>query len=195
VRTLYPRADVTVTANPVALDSETVFQKVMLIATRRTLAIHHLTVQHIDDSLAISFDLEVDGSMSLAVAHETATELEAAIRGELGPHIEVESHIEPHPERMLEGHDAPGREFDNISGSLKTFAHEQRRLSDLHSIRVRQTDQGMFVHYHCRFDGGDSVEDVHTAVDRIENELQSKYPEIRRVIAHAEPIGRAQHDL
>jgi hypothetical protein len=30
-------------------------------------------------------------------------------------------------------------------------------------------------------------------VDQIENSLQAKFPTIRRVIAHAEPIGRARH--
>ena len=57
----FPHADITVTANPVPLDSETVFEKVMLLASRRNLAIHHLTVQQIGGKLAVSFDLEVDG--------------------------------------------------------------------------------------------------------------------------------------
>ncbi len=53
----FPSADVTVTVNPVTLDDETVFQRVMLIASRRNLAIHHLTVQEIKGRLAVSFDL------------------------------------------------------------------------------------------------------------------------------------------
>jgi divalent metal cation (Fe/Co/Zn/Cd) transporter len=36
---------------------------------------------------------------------------------------------------------------------------------------------------------------VHKCVDQIENGLQAKFPEIRRVIAHAEPIGRTRHRL
>jgi hypothetical protein len=61
----FPSADVTVTVNPVVLDDETVFQRVMLIASRRNLAIHHLTVQEIKGRLAVSFDLEVDGLVPL----------------------------------------------------------------------------------------------------------------------------------
>jgi cation diffusion facilitator family transporter len=38
----FPTADVTVTTNPVALDSETAFEKINLIANQRGLAIHHL---------------------------------------------------------------------------------------------------------------------------------------------------------
>ncbi|MBI3673907.1 MAG: cation diffusion facilitator family transporter [Rhizobiales bacterium] len=192
VRQAYPHADVTVTANPVALDSETVFQKVMLIASRRNLAIHHLTVQHLKNRLSVSFDLEVDGDMALAAAHETATKLETAIRRELGNHVEVESHIEPQPEHLLEGSDADPKDAHAITGLLQSLAGRQPRLSDLHNIRIRQTDRGMFVHYHCRFDGADTVDAVHACVDHVENGLQAEFPAIRRVIAHAEPLGRSR---
>ena len=190
VKARFPNADITVTANPVALDSETVFQKVMLIAARRNLAIHHLTVQQIKGNLAVSFDLEVDGGTPLSVAHETASGLENAIRRELGPSIEVESHIEPLPERLLAGEDAPAHEREPIEAGLRTFASQQPRLSAVHNIRVRRNDHGLFVHYHCRFAPDDPVEDVHGAVDRIENALLEKFPHIRRVIAHAEPLSQ-----
>lgn len=193
VREAFPNADVTVAANPVALDDETVFQKVMLIAARRNLAIHHVTVQQIKGKLAVSFDLEVDGAMALVEAHETATKLENAIRRELGADVEVESHIEPQPERLLEGKEASPENVTAVTDALLQLAGKQKRLSDLHNIRIRQTDQGVFVHYHCIFAGEESIDDVHACVDQIENRLQEKFPAIRRVIAHAEPAGRARH--
>ena len=39
--------------------------------------------------------MEVDGRMKLGEAHELATRLETAIEDEVGPDIEVETHIEP----------------------------------------------------------------------------------------------------
>jgi cation diffusion facilitator family transporter len=191
----FPSADVTVTVNPVALDDETVFQRVMLIASRRNLAIHHLTVQEIKGQLAVSFDLEVDGLMPLVEAHEYATQLEDAIRSELGPGVEVESHIEPQPERLLSGNDAQAKVAKAITALLMILAKKQPRLSGIHNIRIRENDQGLFVHYHCRFQPSETIDDVHTVVDQIENGLQAKFLTIRRVIAHAEPIGRARHGL
>ena len=191
----FPRADATVTANPVALDSETVFQKVMLIASRRNLAVHHVTVQQIKDRLAVSFDLEVEGGMALAQAHETASQLEDAIRRELGPDVEVESHIEPQPVSMLAGIDAGPAMRGKIVRVLTDLAKKQPRMIDVHNIRIRKTDDGLFVHYHCRFDGAASVDAVHGVIDHVENELQGKFPRIRRVVAHAEPAGRASQDL
>jgi cation diffusion facilitator family transporter len=195
VHEAFPRADITVTANPVALDTETVFQKVMLIASRRGQAIHHLNVQQIDGKLAVSFDLEVDGDMKLATAHEAATRLENSIRRELGAHVEVESHIEPQPEKLLDGAPAPAKVSASIAKVLTQLARKQKDLTDLHNVRIRQTAHGLFVHYHCRFAGDRSVDHVHAAVDHIENGLQDRFPDIRRVIAHAEPIGRARHRL
>ena len=186
----FPSADVTIAANPVALDDETVFQRVMLIASRRNLAIHHLTVQDIKGRLAVSFDLEVDGLMALSEAHEHATNLENAIRSELGPGVEVESHIEPQPERHLSGYDAPAKTAKAVTALLTSLSQRQPRLNGIHNIRIRKNDQGLFVHYHCHFAPSESVDDVHAVVDQIENGLQAKFPAIRRVIAHAEPRGR-----
>ena len=191
----FPNADITVTANPVVLDNESVFQKVMLIATRRNLAIHHLTAQKIGGKLAISFDLEVEGSMPLGEAHETATALEEAIRGELGSDVEVESHIEPQPERMLQGQDAPKDLTAEVVAALMEFAALYPRLTDIHSIRLRRNEEGLFLHYHCRCSPGDSVEQIHDDIDRVEAGLKDRFGDIRRVIAHAEPLGARRHAL
>ena len=94
----------------------------VLIATRRQLSIHHLSVQQLGGRLAISVDLEVEGTMPLGEAHDVATALEEEIRAELGSDVEVESHIEPHPERMLKGQDAPSGLTAEISAALRELA-------------------------------------------------------------------------
>jgi cation diffusion facilitator family transporter len=196
INEVYPHADVTVTANPIALDDETVFERVMLIARRRFCAIHHLTVQHMpDDRLAVSFDLEVDGAMPLGEAHEIATGLEDAIRDDLGRDVEVETHIEPLAEIQLAGGEVDRSVHDRIAGTLKELAVPEERMTDIHNIRIRNTSEGIFVHYHCRFSPEDSVDDVHGVIDRVDRQLRETLPEIRRVIAHAEPIGRQPHRL
>ncbi|WP_421694952.1 cation diffusion facilitator family transporter [Aestuariivirga sp.] len=195
VQDRFPNADITVTANPVALDNESVFQKVMLIASRRNLAIHHLNAQQIGGRLAISFDLEVDGSMSLGEAHETATGLEDAIRAELGGDVEVESHIEPQPERMLQGQDAASGLTAEVSAALLALAAAHARLSDIHNIRLRRNEEGLFLHYHCRCSPAETVERIHDDIDRVEAGLKDRFGDIRRVIAHAEPLGARRHAL
>jgi cation diffusion facilitator family transporter len=193
IKTLYPNADVTVTADPVALDDESIAERVRLIAQRQGLAIHHLTIQRVGIRTAVSFDLEVDGKMTLETAHEKATMLEAAIRRELGEDVEVESHIEPLPEKVLPGEDLPAPGKEKIETMLRRLVAGESRISDIHNVRVRRNSEGLFVHYHCRFDPAETIETVHEIIDRIETELQHEAPRIKRVIAHAEPLGRAWH--
>ena len=91
IRADLPRAELTITTEPRALDDETVRERVMMIARNRGLAIHHVAVQTIAGRLSVSADLEVDGMMSLADAHDIASKLEESVRGELGPEAEVEN--------------------------------------------------------------------------------------------------------
>src|SRR5208283_4328491 len=95
IRQRMPGAEPTVITDPVALNNETVLDRVMVIARNRALAVHHVTVHDLSDRLAVSLDLEVDGKLSLRAAHDLADGLEAAIKDELGPGVEVETHIEP----------------------------------------------------------------------------------------------------
>ena len=103
VRSEFPKAETTIIIEPRALDDESAQERVMVIARNRALAVHHVTVHSIGARLSISLDLEVDGALPLRNAHEIASALEEAIREELGPDTEVETHIEP-----LQPHDQRG---------------------------------------------------------------------------------------
>jgi divalent metal cation (Fe/Co/Zn/Cd) transporter len=90
-----PDAEVTLQSMPVSPSDETVHERVLLVALRERVAVHHITVQHLGDDLAIVLDLEVDGAMPLADAHAVADRLEAAVRREFGERTEIDIHIEP----------------------------------------------------------------------------------------------------
>ena len=182
-----PRAEVTVTIEPRALNDETVLERVMVIARNRGLAVHHVTVHAIGGRLSVSLDLEVDGKYALSAAHRIASELEAAIREELGPDVEVETHIEPLQAQDLAGQDAPLPRVALVQGALAEIAHEFGTLREVHDVRVRETSEGEIINFHCRVDPQLTVHDVHEKVDEIERELRRRWPSIKRVIGHAEP--------
>lgn len=193
IRKVFRQADVSITTHPVALDDETVFDKVTIAARRRSLAIHHLTVQHLSGRTSVSFDLEVDRDMRLKDAHEVASSLESALKRELGPEAEIDTHIEPMHSTGLEGEEAPAEERNIIEHWLRRYAAEIPNVNDVHNIRVRRHADGVFVTYHCRVNGEQSVETIHEAVDDLESRLRKKLPQIRRVVAHAEPLTAAPH--
>lgn len=60
-------------------------------------------------------------------------------------------------------------------------------VRDIHDVRVRETNEGEIVNFHCYVDSSRTVHDVHENVDEVERGLRRQFPEIRRVIGHAEP--------
>ena len=187
IRADMPEAEITITTEPRALDDETVRERVMLIARNRGLAVHHVAVQAIADRLSVSTDLEVEGTLPLSAAHDIASRLEEAIREELGPDVEVETHIEPLPAVVLAGRDAAAARVGEISESLTALAAGIAGLGEVHDVRVRETADGEIVNFHCRVDPTLSVSAVHDLVDTVERGLRRRFPSIARVISHAEP--------
>jgi cation diffusion facilitator family transporter len=187
IRDDIPTAELTITTEPRVLDDETVRERVMVIAHDLGLAIHHVAVQTISGRLSVSADLEVDGALPLVAAHDIADRLEAAMREELGPDVEVDTHIEPLPADILPGRDAAPPRIAEVRERLGLLATELPDLGEVHDVRVRETDDGEIVNFHCQVDPTLSVSAVHDVVDALERRLRRQYPTIRRVIGHAEP--------
>jgi cation diffusion facilitator family transporter len=187
VRAELPRAELTITTEPRALDDETVRERVMLIAGNSGLAVHHVAVQALADRLSVSVDLEVEGTLALSAAHETASRLEDAIRQELGPEVEVETHIEPLPAALVAGRDAAAARVAEIADALSALAAGIAGLGEVHDVRVRETADGDMVNFHCGVDPTLSVSAVHDLVDGLERGLRRRFPTVTRVIGHAEP--------
>jgi cation diffusion facilitator family transporter len=186
IRAELAEAEVTIITEARALDDETVRERVMLIARNSGLAVHHIAVQALAEHLSVSVDLEVEGTLTLA-AHDIASQLEEAIREELGPNVEVETHIEPLPAILLAGRDAAPARVGEIREALGALATEISGLGEPHNVRVRETADGEIVNFHCRVDPGLSVSAAHTLVDTVERRLRRRFPAITRVIGHAEP--------
>jgi len=188
VRNQIEGAEITVTADPVALDNETVLDRVMVIARNRALAVHHVTVHDIKGRLAISLDLEVDGKKSLREAHAMADALEEDVAAELGAKVEIDTHIEPLQPHRAAGREAPSERIKAVTIALAELAAEGKVLRDVHDVRVRETEEGEIVNFHCRVDPSLTVRAVHEKVDTLERALRERAPSIKRVIGHAEPM-------
>ena len=186
----HPDVSLSVNTTPRALDDETVLERVLITAAQLRTPVHHVTVQNLKDRLSVSLDIEVDGRMSLAAAHAKASKVEAALRDELGPDTEVETHIEPLVVKHLEGNEAAEGETSAIRQALTDAARDIDGLEEVHDIRVRRSADGMVVNFHCRFRGEASVAAVHKAVDSLERRVIAHVPGIQRIIGHSEPMKR-----
>jgi cation diffusion facilitator family transporter len=182
-----PRARITVTTEPRAIDDETVIERILLVAARRHLPVHHIIAQQIEERLSICLDLELDAAMPLRRAHEVATQFENAIRDEFGADIEIDTHLEPLAPHILIGREADPVMRNAIADALTGYAALQRDVHDVHDVRVRGTADGLVVNYHCRVDDLLTVEAAHEAIDAIERRLREEFPTILRVAGHSEP--------
>jgi divalent metal cation (Fe/Co/Zn/Cd) transporter len=157
-----------------------------VIARNSGLAIHHVTVHDLGGRLTVALDLEVDGEMTLTAAHDIAHELERCIRVQFGEDAEVDTHIEPLEPELPQGFDAWPERVEEIGAALARFAADGA-IYDIHSVRVRDTDAGEVVNFHCRATPTMRVIDVHDQVDAIERALRRAFPTVKRIISHAEP--------
>jgi divalent metal cation (Fe/Co/Zn/Cd) transporter len=124
--------------------------------------------------------------MSLTAAHDIAQELERSVRDDFGEDIEVDTHIEPLEPELPLGVDAAPERVAAIKDALSRFAADTA-IHDIHNVRVRDTDAGEIVNFHCRAAPSMSVIKVHENVDEIERALRRAFPSVKRVISHAEP--------
>lgn len=184
-----PNAEITITANPVQTDDENALERVMMIAAKLRVPIHHFTMQQVDGRTCISLDMEVDAAMTLGEAHLLATRLEADIRADFGPDTEVETHVEPLAMTARDGQDASAQIVAGLAETLRTAAAEGYVVHDIHNVRARQTDAGLIVNFHCRADSKLDVAAVHAAVDEVERRLRQSSDDISRVVGHAEPLS------
>ena len=183
----HPGAALTVTSRPIALDDETILERVLLIAAKRHAPVHHVTMQEIGGRTSISFDVELDGRMPHGNAHEIVSGLEMEIGREVGPDIEVESHIEPLEPRLLKGQPVPEDIRAELAFVLKELS-ATGPIRDVHSVRVRKTPDGLVVNYHCRVSPYLSVGEVHDYVDALDHKMRGAFPGIFRIVGHAEPL-------
>lgn len=181
-----PGARVTLTTNPIALDNETVLERILLVAAHRRLQVHHIVAQQVGDRLSITLDLELDGSMPHGRAHAIATSLEQAIREEFGDATEIETHIEPLEPHLLIGQDIDPETLHRIEASLASHFGRDGKIGEVHDVRARVTTDGLVINYHCCVDPQLSVDATHAAIDEVERLMRAEFPNILRIAGHAE---------
>lgn len=186
-----PRARVTLSIEPRALDDETVAERILLVGARRHIHAHHVIAQQIEGRLSIGVDIELDGDMPLARAHAVAADFESALRDEFGADAEVETHIEPLELHLLASRVADPAMAGAIESALARVAANIRPPANVQDVRVRQTAGGFIVNFRCRLSADVSVQNAHDALDEIERRTREEFPQILRIVGRAEPRARS----
>jgi cation diffusion facilitator family transporter len=185
VHVRHKEIDIVVHAEPAASSNESVAEKIRIIVGRKMVQPpHNLEVHNIDGRHYVAFDVEYEAGKSFVEAHNLTDELEAELRREI-PSIES---LTIHMEEDRPGQKAVAPAADD---SLRSAILEQIKATaeivDCTSVQLVKVGERFNVAVACTIDRGRTLEDVHRIVSRLQTRLYDKFPEIRRVVIHAEP--------
>jgi cation diffusion facilitator family transporter len=184
-----PGADVVIHAVPTATLGESVFDRIRAVAARSNLAIHDVSVQQDDGALHVEQHLEVPETMSLAEAHEIATQLETNIRHEVPGIATLLTHIESEPATIANA--AKIEASTNLEAQLRKVASLFPEILDIHEISVTRGHGGaansVQINCHCTLPDDLPMSRVHQVITEFESEFRLDHPQVSRVFIHPEP--------
>ncbi|MCL4396629.1 MAG: hypothetical protein M1482_17795, partial [Chloroflexi bacterium] len=195
VRTVSPLADVVVRAVPTG-ENEGILETIQAVAAREHLAIHNISTHLTSSGMWIDLDLEVDPDISFERAHSIASGLEARLSDELGqtndparPHViaDINVHIEPRAVELAAGRELKAASTSPYVQGIRSVASQLPHVHAFRDVNVQQLNGKVYLALHLVIDADQSIAQVHSISEEVENRLRREFPELGRVVIHAEP--------
>ncbi len=199
VRTVSPNADVVVHAVPTA-ENEGVLERIQAVAERGHFDVHNITMHLTRSGVWIDLDLELDPKLSFEQAHAIATELELQLRSELGPRdgssqvpiADINVHIEPLALELKTGLELKPSDTSKYLRMIEEIRNEIPHVRGTQDIDVQNLDGQVYLALHLLIDADQSIADVHSISEEMENRLRRQFPQLGRVVIHAEPFRESK---
>ncbi|MEI6580709.1 MAG: cation diffusion facilitator family transporter [bacterium] len=180
-------ADITIHTIPTTLDNETIVEHIQILAHSQDLSVHDIAVHSIENKTFINFDLEVEASLTMEKAHETATKLEDVLKNELGNEVEIITHIEPLKSDISKGEKISQKEEKEIIAKLNNVAKNLENIYEPRSIEIRKVNDKIFISFHAYTDKNILLEKAHEESSKFEYLAKQKIDNVARIIIHLEP--------
>ena len=194
VRTVSPNADVVVHAFPIS-ENEGVLERIQAIAAQGYFAIHNVTTHWTARGIWIDLDLEVDPNLTLDRAHALATDLELKLRAEfdktnsegLNKIADINVHIEPRAEELIKGSEIRRKAAEKYIRQIEAIRSELPRTHSVQDIQLQNLNGKVYLSFHLILDSDCPISEVHSLAEEMENRLRREFPQLGRVVIHAEP--------
>ncbi|MCX6177991.1 MAG: cation diffusion facilitator family transporter [Chlorobiales bacterium] len=185
----FPVADITINTRPIALNNETIAERVHVIGLNHNLHAHNISTNLTEQKKNITFDVEIDQQLTIKQAHDTVTALENELRSEFDGELDICIHIDPlRNEERSTSSLAPEEELVSRS-IIISVAQNIENIQNVHDIQIRKNDnQKLFITLHCSFNDDVILEEVHSLTSQLEGAIYQSLPHAYRVIIHAEPL-------
>lgn len=187
IRRKLPGSDISVNAQPLPLDSETLVERVRIVADQQELRVHDIVVHLQNQRKYLSYDLEVPEHFTLEKAHALATKFEREIQEEIGTDIEINTHIEPLRPEIIAGESLATKEEEAITKEVLALVDGVKKVENVHTMKIRKAGHKIFISFHCSFNKNLVLEEAHNIASDLESLIKKTLPNIERVLVHTEP--------
>lgn len=186
IQALYPRSDVIVHVDPTSPDGETLIEQLWSIAAHQGITVHAIRAYDVRNKISLELHAEIPEHLTLDQAHDRVTKFETQLRNEVPTLRDIVTHIEPVGEQVAR-RKASDFNSEQIRSIIRQSANELQGVSDCHSIRTYQDNEGISVSFHCKMDPNIPIKDAHDKTVQFEHLLRTKIPQVRRIVIHLEP--------
>lgn len=147
----------------------------------RVREVHNVRVVTVDGGVEVGLHIKLPGDLSLAEAHDVASEVEAAIAATLPNVVAVQTHLEPLREAAAGERSAPPDE-QALLAIVRDVTGESPR-----DVRLVRTDEGLLVFVTLRVGANRTLAEAHALASELEERIRERLPEIADVVVHTEP--------
>jgi cation diffusion facilitator family transporter len=181
--------DIVVHAEPAESNDESIADKVRLIVGRNgNRPPHNLEVHYVNGQYHVAFDVEYEEGISFVAAHELTDQIEREIRSEIPAIEHLTIHMEqdePDP-KTVTGH---SEEDEHLQRSIKKLIDAADHVVTCTNVRLLRIGDRFNLAVDCTIERDRTLEEVHRIVSRLETTLYDNFPQLRRVVIHAEPTA------
>ena len=180
-----PNARVIVHSEPKIHDKESAWMLVKGIAEEApgSRGVHNIHIQRIEGKLCVDLHLEVDSSMTVKDAHESANFIENRLKttGQFG---DITIHIETSSQAI--NREMMGVEIE-LQDYIQFIATQFPEIKGVNNIKIRKIGKDLHVVLGCKFMSDFNIGQAHIIASKLESKIKSKFPRIARIDIHEEP--------
>jgi cation diffusion facilitator family transporter len=186
IRRELPAADVLVHVEPRAVAGDLRERAtVAALSVPDVRELHNVRVMQLDGGYELSLHVKLPRGLSLADAHATVEELEAAVRAAVPELRMVHTHIEPLS--RTDWASKPTR--DEVATQLEAIEDVVRRYTgqDAAGVRFRDAERGRVALITVLLPADQPLPSAHRRAGEIEHAVRERCPDLADVIVHTEP--------
>jgi cation diffusion facilitator family transporter len=188
VHAAQPGSDVTVHAEPLKSQDETIMDSVRMVVIDKGLRPpHNLEVHQSGGRYFVDFDVEYSAGSNFVEAHAMASEIEEQIKKEIPAVERVTIHLEEFlPEEAVSDHAT--EDEPELYRSIEAFVRSDRGILGCKDITILKSGTRYHVALTCQIKSSATLAEVHQIISQVETRLYQNFPQVQRFMIHAEPM-------